>query len=263
MFKPKTNRIGALAQLFPKVIEEMESIFDNVSNVYIDWQNVLHWQDKLKWHFNLKRLKQLLDSFDTIKSVKIYTGTLEGDQRSKEQIKEINANGYVLSTKPVKLMRISVDVSSIAKDSPAILKNFIKKSFISKLDIETIEYLNNKLDVLNKQEILYIEEKKCNFDVEIGRDMQKDFESNGVENYILWSTDSDFADPIIQITNDGKKAVIFATSGKVAPELDATEVFVFDVKKIKEFVCFPKEIPQSIKDKIDIIESQKDSLRSP
>jgi len=154
-------------------------------------------------------------------------------------------------------------LSSIPKDSPAILKNFIKKNFISKLDIEAVEYLNNKLALLNKQGVLYIEERKCNFDVEIGRDMQKDFESNGVENYILWSTDSDFADPIMQIKNDGKKAVIFATSGKVAPELDATDVFVFDVKKIKELICFPREIPQSIKDKIDPIKSQRDSLRSP
>jgi len=263
MFKPKTERIEKLAQLFPRAIKELEDIFNSTSNVYIDWQNVIHWQEKLGWHFNLKRLKQLFDSFNTIKSVKIYTGTLEDNQQSKEQIKEIEDADYILSTKPVKLMKISIDVSSIQKDSPAILKSFIKKSFLSKLDIEAIEYFNNKLTLLNKQGILYIEEPKCNFDVEIGRDMQKDFESDGAENYILWSTDSDFADPIMQIKNDGKKAVIFATSGKIAPELDATGVFIFDIKKIKEFVCFSREIPQSIKDKIGSIKGQRDSFRSP
>ena len=180
MFKPKTERIQQLSQLFPEITKELEDIFNNVSNVYIDWQNVIHWQDKLGWHFSLGRIKQLLDSFDTIKSVKIYTGTLEGNQQSEAQIKEIEENGYLLSTKPVKLMKISIDVSSIPKDSPAILKNFIKKNFISKLDIEAVEYLNNKLALLNKQGVLYIEERKCNFDVEIGRDMQKDFESNNV-----------------------------------------------------------------------------------
>ena len=61
----------------------------------------------------------------------------------------------------------------------------------------------------------------------------------------------------------GKNATLVAIAGKVAPELDETGVFVFDVKKIKKFVCFPKEIPQSIKDKIDPIKSQRDSLRSP
>lgn len=263
MFKPKTERIELLAQLFPKVIEELENIFDKTSNVYIDWQNVIHWQEKIGWHFNLKRIKQFLDSFDTIKSVKIYTGTFEGNQQSEDQIKEIRDSKYLLSTKPVKLMKISIDVSSIPNDSPAILRSFIKKNFLTKLDIESIRYLNGKLGALNKQGISYIEEFKCNFDVEIGRDMQRDFEADGVENYILWSTDSDFADPIVQIKNDNKNAVIFATSGKVAPELNATGVLVFDIKKIREFICFPKEIPQDINSKMEELKRQRDSLRSP
>lgn len=253
MFNPKTERIKKLAELFPKVISELENIFGKSANIYIDWQNVIHWQEKLDWHFNIKRMKQFFDSFDAIKSVKIYTGTLDGNQESEKQIKELNDSGYAVSTKPVKLMKMSINVSSIPKDSPAILKSFIKKSLLSKLDIETIEYLNNKLVSFNKQGILYIEEPKCNFDVEIGRDMQKDFESDGVQNYILWSTDSDFADPITQIKNDGKNAVIFAVSGKVAPELDATGVFVFDIRKIKEFICWPREIPQNIKSKMDAL----------
>jgi uncharacterized LabA/DUF88 family protein len=261
MFNPKTERIAALAKLFPKVVEELDDIFDSSSNVYIDWQNVLHWQDKLGWHFNLKRLKQFFDSFDTVRSVKIYTGTLDGDEKTVEQIKEINDLGYLLSTKPVKFIKISINVSSIPRESPAILKNFIKKSFRSKLDIETIEYLNNKLSALNKQGILYIEEPKCNFDVEMGRDMLRDFESGEIDNFILCTTDSDFADPIAQIKKDGKKATLFATSGRVAPELDETEVFVFDVKKIKEFICWPKEIPQSLKDKIDAIINAKGTPR--
>jgi uncharacterized LabA/DUF88 family protein len=195
-------------------------------------------------------MRQLFGSFDTIKSIKIYTGTFKGDQQSEEQIRKLQNLGYDVSTKLVKLMKISIDVSSIPKDSPAILKSFIKKSLLSKLDIQTIEYLNNKLSFLNKQGMLYIEEPKCNFDVEIGRDIQKDFESGKVDNYILWSTDSDFADPINQIINDGKKVIIFATSGKVSPELDATGAFVFDIKKIREFICWAREIPQDIKDKI-------------
>lgn len=252
MFIPKTKRIEALAKIFPVVIQELDGIFNGATHVYIDWQNVIHWQDKLGWHFCLKRLKQLFDSFDTIKSVKIYTGFIEGDELSEAQIKEIKELGYILNTKPVKKMKISIDVSSIPKDATSILKSFIKKSLLSRLDIQTIESLNNKLSLLNKQGILYIEELKCNFDVEMGRDMQRDFESDGVENYVLWTTDSDFADPINQVQRDSKKAFIFATSGKVTEELDETGAFVFDVKKIKEFICFSKEIPQSIKDKIDI-----------
>ena len=252
MFSPKTERIKKLAILFPETIKELLKIFGESTNVYIDWQNVIHWQEKLGWHFHLKRMKQFFDSFESIKAVKIYTGTLDGNQQAEEQIAELKEVGYAVKTKPVKFMKISIDVSSIPKDSPAILKNFIKKSFLQKLDIETIEYLNNKIANYNKQGILYIEEQKCNFDVEIGRDMQKDFESDGVQNYVLWSTDSDFEDPIIQIKNDGKNAVIFAVSGKVASELDKTGAFIFDVKKIREFICWPREIPQETKSKLDI-----------
>ena len=251
MFIPTTDRIKKLANLFPRTIGELDVIFKNSTKIYIDWQNVLHWQEKLGWHFNLKRLKQFFDSFETIKSVTIYTGTLEGDQRSEEQIKEIEDCGYVLSTKPVKLMKISIDVSSIPEDSPTILKSFIKKRFLSKLDIDTVKIVNKKLSLLNKQGVTYIEEQKCNFDVEMGVDMLLDCERNNTESFILWSGDSDFASPVLQIKNAGKNPIIFAVAGKVAPELDETGVFVFDVKKVKEFICFPREIPQSIKDKID------------
>ncbi len=253
MFTAKTERIKKLALLFPKVVSELEAIFGKSANIYIDWQNVIHWQDKLGWHLHLKRIKQFLDSFDAVKSVKIYTGTLDGNQQAEEQISELKAAGYSITTKLVKLMKMSIDVSSISKDSPAILKSFIKKSLLSKLDIDTVEYLNNKLAAFNKQGILFIEEPKCNFDVEIGRDMQKDFEADGVQNYILWSTDSDFADPITQIRNDGRNAVVFAVSGKVALELDATGAFVFDIRKIREFICWPREMPEDIKKKLDAL----------
>lgn len=253
MFNPKTERIKKIAEIFPEIISELEKLFGNSTYVYIDWQNVIHWQEKLGWHFDLKRMKQFLDSFESIKTVKIYTGTLDGNQQAEEQIAALKSVGYDVTTKPVKLMKMSIDVSSIPKDSPAILKNFVKKSLLQKLDIETIEYLNKKLANYNKQGILYLEEPKCNFDVEIGRDMQKDFESNGVQNYILWSTDGDFEDPITQIRNDGRNAVVFAVSGKVAPELDRTGAFIFDVRKIREFICWPREIPQEIKDKLDAL----------
>lgn len=250
MFNPKTERIKNLAEIFPKAISELENIFGESANIYIDWQNVIHWQEKLGWHFNIRRMKQFFDSFDVIQSVKIYTGTLDGDAKSEGQIKELNDLKYNVSTKSVKLIPISIDVSSISKNSPDILRNFISRNLLSKLDLETIEYLNGKLLDLNKRGIFKIEEQKCNFDVELGMDVQNNIDSNGVENYILWSGDSDFADPIARIRENGKNVVIFSVSRKVTPELNQTKVLVFDVKKIKEFVCWPREIPQTIKSKI-------------
>jgi len=250
MFTPKTDRIKQLASLFPDTIQEMEKIFIAPTNVYIDWANVIHWQDRFGWHFHLKRIKQFLDSFDTVQKVNLYTGTFEGNQKSEESVADAKAVGYEVRTKPVKKMKMSIDVSSIPKNSPFILENFIKKSLLSKLDLTTIEFLNSKLASLNKQGETYIEDYKCNFDVEIGRDMLLDFSKNNAENFVLWSGDSDFADPIKQLRSDSKSVYVFATAREVSYELNEIKVPIFEVKKIKEFVCWPKEIPQDIADKM-------------
>ncbi len=77
--------------------------------------------------------------------VKLYTGTLIGNLKSEESIKGLEKFGYEIKTKPVKLMKISIDISSIPKNSPIILENFIKKCLLSQLSLETIEFLNEKL----------------------------------------------------------------------------------------------------------------------
>ena len=251
MFNPKTERIKKLSELFPERIKELENIFAGSVNVYIDYGNVFRWQNKLKWHIDVKRLKQLLDSFSAINEIKFYGGTLEESEKSKQWINYLKSLGYCVRTKPVKIMRLSIDVSSIQRNSPALLENFIKKSLLRKLDLETIEFLNSKLAELNNKGIFYIEDMKCNFDVEIGRDMLLDYERNKVDTYILWSGDSDFADPVKQLLKDRKRVFIFATSRRVAAELSEIGVPIFDIRKIKEFICWPKELPQDIKSKIN------------
>lgn len=238
IFKPTTKRIEKLAKLFSDTIKELEELFfEKETNVYIDWANVIHWQERLGWHISLKRLKQLLDSFNTVKTVRLYTGTLEGNEKSETSITELEDAGYKVTTKPVKLMKISIDTSSIPKNSPALLQGFIKKCLLSLLNLETIEFLNSKLADFNKQGITYIEDRKCNFDVEMGRDMLRDFDKDHVDNFILWSGDSDFVDPITQLTKDNKKVFLFATAREISLELNEIGVVIFDIKKIKEFIC--------------------------
>lgn len=244
MFKPKTGKIEELAKKHSNVISELNSIFKDKTNIYIDFANVLGWQDKLKWHIDLKRLKQLLDSFDNIDSVKFYYGTLAGDVFSKTIANDANKYKYDFKTKPVKIMKLSIDVSSISKNSPILLENFIRKPLLSKFNLETIEYLNEKLKDLNDKGIKYIEDRKCNFDVETGRDMLIDYK-NDIESFILWSGDSDFADPVIQLLNDSKNVVIFATARRVSTELAETKAKIFDIKKIKEFICWSKEAKET------------------
>lgn len=245
MFTPASDRLKELAAAYPEKIQELETIFDKKTNVYIDYANVRPWAQKLGWHVDLKRLKQLLNSFDTISEVKFYHGTLKGNQQSEIMIKEAGRLGYTVKTKPVKIMKLSIDASSIPANSPDLLKDFIRKPLLAKLKVETIEALNNELKLLNQQGILYVEDLKSNFDVEIGRDMLSDYDKDSLENFILWSGDSDFEDPIRQLLTDKKKVMLFATARRVATELSELRtkgLTIFDIQKIKEFICYKKEM---------------------
>lgn len=245
MFNPKTQRLQELSIQYPDRIRELEGIFDKKTNVYIDYANVKPWANKLGWHVDLKRLKQFLDSFDIIHSVKFYNGTLGGDSDSKQFMQDVENFGFEVHTKPVKIMKLSIDVSSIPSNSPDILKDFIRKPLLQQLKIEAIEFINNQLKQLNEQGILFVKDLKCNFDVEIGRDMLVDYDKNNIDNFVLWSGDSDFADPVKQLLNDGKKVVLFATARRVSSELSKlvnNGLFIFDINKIKDFICWKKEI---------------------
>lgn len=245
MFQPKTARIKQIAERNPKIIGRLESILSALTRMYIDYANVRPWSNKLGWHIDIKRLKQFLDSFDTIDAISFYNGYLEGDEQSEKEIKEIENRKYIVRTKPVKILRFSIDASSIPSDSTALLKQFIRRALLRRYEIGTIEYLNERFKEMNKKGELYIEDRKCNFDVEIGVDMLLDRERNGTENFVLWSGDSDFADPIRKLLEAGKKVVLFATAGRIASELNelkASGLQIVDIFDIKEFICWKKEL---------------------
>ena len=250
MFEPKTDRIKKLAEIYPERIQELSNIFSGKTNVYLDWSNMYYWSRKLGWHIDSKRLKQLLSSFSTVVSVNLYTGLLAGNEGSANFIEDAKSYKYTVHTKPVKIIRLSTDVSGIPQNSPTILENFIKKPLLLKMNIETIEYLNGKLKDLYEQGTKYVEMRKCNFDVEIGRDMLLDFDRNNTETFILWSGDSDFADPVKQLMNDKKRVFIFSTSRRISVELQETNVPIYDIQKIRNFICEPREIQEEVKGKL-------------
>lgn len=245
MFNPNTEKIKYLGNKKQKVIKELEYIFKNKTRVYIDYANVRPWSEKLGWHINLKRLKQLFDSFDTIEAVNFYNGYLEGNERSEREKTEVENNKYTLRTKPVKIMDFSIDVSSISKDSTFLLDQFVKRSLLRKYEISTVEYLNERFKDMNKKGEYYIQDRKCNFDVEIGVDMLLDCERNSAETFVLWSGDSDFADPVEKLISAGKKVILFATARRVSKELSALRdkgLLIFDIQKIRDFICWGREV---------------------
>lgn len=246
MFIPKTNRIEKIFETISLSVQQLENLFSGNTSVYIDYANVRPWAVRLGWNIDLKRLKQFLTSFDNVKFIKLYDGTLETDETSRKiswQFKRIFKEGY--KTKPVKIMKHSIDYTSIKPDATSLLEQFIRRCLLLNYNIKTIEFLNEKFREMNQKGIYYIEDRKCNFDVEIGRDMLLDFERNNVDTFVLWSGDSDFHDPIKQLLEDKKKVILFATAGRVARELNDLQkagLEIFDIKKIREFICWKEQI---------------------
>lgn len=254
MFTPKTEKIKKIAEDKPELVKRLGKIFNTSTRIYIDYANVRPWSTKLGWHIDLKRLKQFMDSFDTIEAVNFYNGYLEGSEQSEREIKEIENQKYIVRTKPVKILRFSIDSSSVPADSTALVKQFIRRALLRKYEVATIEYLNQRFADMNKKGEFYIEDRKCNFDVEIGVDMLLDYERNNTETFVLWSGDSDFADPLEKLLKAGKKVFLFATAGRISSELNDLKkggLEIIDVFDLKEFICWPREsVYRSTKDPV-------------
>ncbi|MFA6375789.1 MAG: hypothetical protein WCX69_00100 [Candidatus Paceibacterota bacterium] len=68
------------------------------------------------------------------------------------------------------------------------------------------------------------------------------YKTNDIETYALWSG---VADPIGQLINDGKNVILFVTARRVSRELNELAkngLVIFDIQKIKEFICWTKEM---------------------
>lgn len=244
MFAPKTEKIENIAKDKQVVVNRLDNIFGAKTRVYIDYANVRPWSEKLRWHIDLKRLKQFLDSFSTIEAINFYNGYLAGDERSEKEKTEAEDCKYILRTKPVKILKFSINASSVPADSTVIVKQFIRRALLRKYEVGTIEYLNQRFADMNKKGEYFIEDMKCNFDVEIGVDMLLDCERNSAETFILWSGDSDFADPIQKLMSTGKKVILFATAGRISSELNELReggLKIVDIFELKEFICWPRE----------------------
>lgn len=246
MFLPKTSKIEELIKRedLKTTVRKIERLFIGQVNNYIDFANVRPWSEKLGWHISPNRLKQFLKSFDGVASIKWYQGELTGDPRSQSEIKKLRECKYEVRTKPVKIMKLPIDVSSISMQSPDLLKKFIRKALLRKYSIETVELLNEKFKEMNFRGIHFIEDRKCNFDVEIGTDMRIDHLKDGVDTFVLWSGDSDFADPIKTLLADNKKVVLFATAGRIARELNdlvKEGLFIFDIFELRDLICWKGE----------------------
>ncbi len=246
MFTPKTDRIKIIAEEQDELIQKLDSILSASTIMYIDYANIRPWSNKLRFHIDTKRLKQFLDSFSQIEKVHFYQGTLVGDGQSESDVQDLKDRGYILHTKPVKIMELSIDVTSLqSMQSTDLLSDFIRPPLLKTLALNQVETLNQHLQNLNQQGIKKLQDRKCNFDVEIGVDMLLDLEYDSADTFVLWSGDSDFADPIQQLLDAKKRVVLFATAGRISRELNSLRsagLIIFDIRDLEKFVCWLREL---------------------
>lgn len=68
--------------------------------------------------------------------------------------------------------------------------------------------------------------------------------ANETKTFVLWSGDSDFADPLEKLLKMGKKVCLFATAGRISSELNELKksgLKIVDIFELKEFICWLRE----------------------
>ncbi len=185
----------------------LECINNEVAiNVYLDLNNMFHWQDVLGWKFRIEDLVSQLFSFPSIKEIKVYYGLNERDKNNSEAFhNRIRKTGAILKTKPMKFIRKEIDEALL-----------FKRKTLTLFDNPIKEKIHELVDNLQKAGII-IEEPKCNFDVEIAMDMIDDAEK--ITALMLFSGDSDMLEPLERLKVKGKKIFVIGVRNMVAEEL--------------------------------------------
>jgi uncharacterized LabA/DUF88 family protein len=231
-----------MAKTSAERLEELRSLFVGNTHVYIDFANVRKHCAQLGWAMDLRKLKTLLGSTGKVKSARVYFGTIVGDRGSEGFATRIRKEGFELITKPVKFIDISMNASSVSHQSTHILANFVDQSLIRLLKVEAVEYLNHQLIALNKEGKYSLQKMKCNFDVEIATDMRLDHALKRCQTFCLWSGDSDFAHPILQLLNDNKNVVVVSKGiSTEVRDLKPEGMIHYDLRKLTDVISLSPE----------------------
>jgi len=164
------------------------------AKVYIDGANVFYIQKDINFSIDWKKAKKYLRGDYDISEVRYYTGVKKDDEKMASYLRYLDAIGFTVITKPMKIIKIDND-HPMAK-------------------------LHN-----------YSEIYKCNFDVEMTADILLD--RANIDEVILFSGDSDFNYLIKKLYTLGKKVKIFSSRKMLAWELKfsgAKYSFLEDIK---------------------------------
>jgi len=172
----------------------------------LDLSNMFHWQDTLKWNFSIYAVIEQLLAIKHLKEVRVYYGLNDYElEKSKNFHRRLRECGAILVTKPVKWIK-----KSISKEL------FVKSSTLNQFDDDAHAKLDEFITYLQEKQ-LYIEEPKCNFDVEMSLDILDS--ADRISGLLLFSGDSDLREPVERLKLWGKRTYVFGVRNQVSREL--------------------------------------------
>lgn len=195
----------SLFKLQNKTIQAIEK--ETSTNACLDLANMFHWQDVLKWGFSVDHLIDQLKKITSLKEIRVYYGTdIKNKQKSLNFFKKIQSKGALVITKDVKYIKKEIDDYF-----------FVKRKTLPLLNTKSQNKLSELSKTVKEQGLLFIEEPKCNFDVEISLDMLDAV--NKVSGFLLFSGDSDFKETLTRLKIKHKNIYVFGVRGQVGKEL--------------------------------------------
>jgi len=198
-----------------------------------------------KSHFK-KVIKELFDVLDGIKitnseiATKLYELRQKIESRLAEREPDFDTDGNVQGEYPP----YSPEDAKIHSSTYEL---------IEELDVE-LKKLNTSIDELQKQISIPIMRRKCDFDVEIARDVFNF--SNDFEHLILFSGDGDYAALVEDLTiNKNKKVIVVFAPGHVGKEYEKLSeqlkekylkyrLFLCSANRLKDDICEENNIPK-------------------
>jgi len=188
--------------MLPKQIPKVKKV-----SVLIDYANILSSALSMKKHTNMEILYEYLVSIPYIKKITIYYGTNPRNPKSANFIKSLEKIGYEVVTKNVKFIKINIH---------ELVRTGQNKDLLDRLDKKVVNYFLKEVDKLGKHGY-FLEQPKCNLDIEIALDMFQSFSL--FDGFILFSGDGDFSSITKLARASGKHVTVVALRKFLAGEL--------------------------------------------
>ena len=172
-----------------------------LGKVYIDGANMFFTQKKLEWFFDWKKIKDFIKEKYNVADFRYYTGVKENNDKMKRYLKYLDKIGFIVITKPIKIIKISEE---------------------------------EKLKASSKFNKIH----KSNCDVEMTTDILLD--RANIDEIILFSGDSDFQYLVKKLKDVGKKVFVYSSRKTISWELKLEASIYFYLEDIKNKIIRKK-----------------------